>query len=505
MPKATRKRVPAGKNPRKPGVSIQERRVVWAPQAGSQVAFLECPMPEVLYHGTRGPGKTDALLMSFAQHVGKGYGAAWRGILFRQTYKQLEDVVAKSQKWFPQIFPEARFNRGSMRWEWPSGEVLLFRHMARSEDYRNYHGHEYPFIAWEELTNWPDPSCFTAMMSCNRSSSPGVPRIIRATTNPYGVGHNWVKRRYSLHGDWSQTKVIRVPGEPIRVAIHGHLDENRILLDADPTYRTKILAGAANPAMVEAWLKGSWDIVAGGMFDDVWSPKHSVVKRFEIPESWRVDRSFDWGSSAPFSVGWWAQSDGTDYVDHEGNVRSTVAGDLFRIHEWYGSTGRPNEGLKMLAIDVAKGILERERTGLLADLTVHPGPADSAIYAVENGVSIAKDMDRGGVRWLRADKSPGSRKTGWEMVRKMMSAAKTTEESPVREKPGLFVFDHCDDFLQTVPPAPRKKKDPDDLDTDSEDHIADEVRYRVRSVGRAKPRHGGVSAPGMLGPRLIEG
>ena len=50
--------------------------VAWKPHPGSQVRFLSCPVFECLYEGTRGPGKTDALLMSFAQFVGKGYGAA---------------------------------------------------------------------------------------------------------------------------------------------------------------------------------------------------------------------------------------------------------------------------------------------------------------------------------------------------------------------------------------------------------------------------------------------
>jgi len=74
---------------------------VWAPQKGGQAAFLEARLFEVLLEGPRGGGKTDALLMDFGQHVGQGYGAEWRGILFRQTYKQLLDVVGKAKKWFP--------------------------------------------------------------------------------------------------------------------------------------------------------------------------------------------------------------------------------------------------------------------------------------------------------------------------------------------------------------------------------------------------------------------
>lgn len=480
---------------------VDGKLVAWAPQPGSQEEFLACPLFEVLYHGTRGPGKTDALLMDFAQGVGRGWGAAWRGILFRETYPQLADVVAKSERWFRSIFPTARLNRARMAWEFETGEVLFFRHMRKADDYWNYHGHEYPWIGWEELTNWSDDRCFKSMFSCCRSSHPSVPRKIRATTNPYGVGHNWVKARYRLHGAWWRTIVttdaLDFDGkpEPPRAAIHGHLSENRILLAADPDYPKTIAAAASNKAMAKAWLDGRWDVVAGGMFDDVWSSDHNIVSRFDVPPTWRIDRAFDWGSSRPFSVGWYAESDGSDLVFRDGRVASTVRGDVFRIAEWYGCTGRANDGLRMLAVDVSRGIVERElMRGWRRGETnrVAAGPADSAIYTIENGRSIALDMEQPvridgrvypGASWAPADKRPGSRKAGWEQMREMISAAKPGESGP-RERPGLFVVgDDNPEFLRTVLSLPRDERDPDDVDTDAEDHIADEVRYRIRSSG----------------------
>ena len=225
-------------------------RVNWTPQAGSQVLFMSCPIFECLYEGTRGPGKTDGLLMSFAQYTGKGFGIAWRGIIFRRTYKELQDVITKSKKWFKLIFPGAKYNESKHEWHWPDGEALLFRHMKSPNDYWSYHGHEYPFIGWEELTNWPDDTCYKLMMSCCRSAHPGImlpsggrmpiPRMVRATTNPYGPGHNWVKRRWRLPGGRGIVidKAYDSDGnrEPPRVAIHGSIYENKILLDADPTY-----------------------------------------------------------------------------------------------------------------------------------------------------------------------------------------------------------------------------------------------------------------------------
>jgi hypothetical protein len=475
-----------------------KKEPTWVPQAGSQEYFLSLrgQVFEVLYEGTRGPGKTDALIMDFCQHVGRGYGAAWRGILFRQTYKQLEDVVNKTKKWIPKIFPAARYNEAKYIWTFPDGEKLYLRQFQRESDYWNYHGHEYPWIGWEELCNWIDHVGYKRMMSCCRSTNPNMPRCYRATTNPYGPGHNWVKLRFRLPNSRYKliTDSLDEEGkiEPPRMVVYGYIQENKILLESDPEYIDKIRAAARNKAELMAWLYGSWDIVAGGMFDDVWNPKYHVLKPFNIPLSWRIDRSFDWGSSKPFSVGWWAESDGSDVQLSDGTWRSTVKGDLFRIKEWYGwRQGRPNEGLTLLATQIAKGIVERE---LLSGFhhRCKPGPADSSIYSAENGNCIGDDMELPvrlsdgktypGVSFTHADKRPGSRKTGWEKMRTMFKNA-IPPESGVREYPGLFVFDNCDNFIRTIPVLPRSDKDMDDINTDTEDHIADETRYRVREIG----------------------
>lgn len=450
--------------------------VAWAPQPGSQEAFLSCPLFECLYEGNRGPGKTDALLMDFGQHCGIGYGTEWRGVVFRQTYPQLSDIIAKTKKWFPRIWPQIKFNEQKMTWTWPTGEELLLRHMQRPDDYYNFHGHAYPWIGWEELTTWPDDKCYKLMMSCCRSTNPSLPRKYRATTNPYGIGHNWVKARFRIHtlrGTDILHRVVEDPGQPARVAIRGYLAENQVLLHADPGYMEKIRAAARNPAELAAWLEGSWEIVAGGMFDDIWTPDRHVVKPFEVPGTWMINRSFDWGSSKPFSVGWWAESDGSDYYEN-GERRSSVPGDLFRIAEWYGWTGQPNEGSRMVAREIAQGIIERERR-LLPNYYVAPGPADGSIYDKVNNVSIAEEMQDVGVYWEVADKSPGSRIQGWERMRSMMKQSLLDR----REEPGLFVFETCDHFLRTVPVLPRDDRKIDDVDTEAEDHVADECRYRV--------------------------
>lgn len=461
--------------------------IVWAPQAGSQTEFLLCPLFEVLYEGTRGPGKTDALIMDFAKDTGKGFGAAWRGILFRKSYPELGDVIAKSKKWFSRMRNSPEFNESKSTWTWPTGEQLLLRHMARPDDYNAYHGHEYPWIGFEELTTWSTPDCFTIMQSCCRSSHPGVAQRarVRSTTNPYGIGHNWVKARYRLPGMRGRPILDSLGRdglpEPPRMAIHGHIRENRILLDADPNYISRIRAAARNDAELGAWLDGSWDIVAGGMFDDVWRPQWNLLPDFSanlIPRGWRIDRSFDWGSSKPFSVGWWLESNGEPIVLSDGRAIGPVRGDLIRWAEWYGWTGRRNEGVKMLAKDIAQGILDREEDMGLKG-RVRPGPADSAIWGDENGMSIERDMRLAGVTWEKAEKPAGSRVLGWERMREMLSNAAPMVVGQPREEPGMFVCRRCVQFQETVPVLPRDDKKMDDVDTEAEDHIGDEVRYRV--------------------------
>ena len=483
---------------------------VWAPQPGSQSLFLGAPEVEVLYEGTRGPGKTDALLMDFCQHVGMGFGAEWRGILFRQTHPQLADVIEKSKKWFKRIFGSAAlYNEGKYRWEWEGGETLYFRHFEKPSDYDNYHGHAYPWIGWEELTTWPDDKCYKVMYSTSRSTMPNMPRKVRATCNPYGVGHNWVKDRFRLGGPPPKNCLWPLIAdsvdefgnkEPPRRAIHGHLTENKLLMHTEPEYVSKIQAAARNPSELEAWLHGSWDIVAGGMFDDIWFDAKDaiVVPPFQVPPGWTITRALDWGTSKPFSIGWYAESDGTDLVFPNGKVRATVRGDLFRVKEWYGWRGIANEGCRMLVPEIAKGIVEREiewgfRTADAKTSRVRRGPADTGIFDDNNGVCIANDFElpvvvngikfKNGIQWEKADKGPHSREQGWEQLRKRL---KNTVRPPngYREVPGLFISNECVHWLRTVPTLPRDEVKIDDVNTEAEDHAGDETRYRLRFENR---------------------
>ncbi len=475
--------------------------VAWAPQSGSQVAFLKSKLVEVLYCGPKGFGKTSALLVDFARFCDRGWGAEWHGILFRRSFPELKDVEEKALALFPRIFPKATYNRSSHEWRWPGGESLVLSYMDSEDDWRKHQGHAIPWVGWEELTAWSTDKAYRNMFGCLRSSHAGVAKAlrVRATTNPDGPGHSWVKLRFQLPivGDDIVGPIVKdvdeETGEPLpdRRAIRGVLTENRVMLHATPNYLSTLRAAADTKAKADAWIKGSWNIVAGGMFDDLWDEEFHVVPPLppeKVPRGWRLDRAYDDGMSKPFSVGWWAESNG-EPITWEGRELGPVRGDLVRVAEWYGWNGKPNEGLQMSSGDIAKGVVERE--GLLSIAgRARGGPADTSIWnasATDVRISVASEMLKNGVSWERADKGAGSRVQGWRAVRELLKGAIPDKEGR-REKPGLFVSAACRQFLRTIPVLPRSKKNPDDVDSDAEDHIADEMRYRVRwSPGITKP------------------
>jgi hypothetical protein len=482
--------------PKKPAVKI-----IWQPLPGSQALAVACPCHEILYHGTRGPGKTDAQLMAFRKHVGRGYGRFWRGIIFDREYKNLDDLVAKSKKWFTQFNDGAFFKESpkDYKWVWPTGEELLFRAGSREKDYDAYHGHEYPFIGFNELTKQSSRKFYDAMHSCNRSSFlpiehspdllhplPEIPLVFFSTTNPHGAGHNWVKAEFINRSEpgivfrkvsevfnprtQQKEKVTRT-----QTHLFGSYRENRYLA---PEY-IALLDSETDPNKRKAWLEGDWDIVAGGALDDVWSTAIHIVPRFKVPSGWRIDRSFDWGSTHPFSVGWWAEADGTEAVLPGGRVFCPRPGSLVRIAELYGAKEiGTNEGTKLGAKQIAEKVKQVEATLIAAGWiksTVRPGPADNQIHNKNESTTdtIAKIMADNGVQWLLSDKSPGSRVNGLELIRERLKSAREGEG------PAIYFMNNCQAALSTLPTIPRNPDKPDDVDTEAEDHVYDDVRYRV--------------------------
>jgi hypothetical protein len=495
---------------------LEKPSVVWRPLPGSQALAMAAPPSwTVLYEGTRGPGKTDCQLMRFRRNVGRGYGRFWRGMIIDREYKNLDDLVQKSQRWFPEFNDGCRWmsSKSDYKWVWPTGEELLFRVLKKPNDYWNYHGHEYPYLGWNELTKYMNPDLYEAMQSTNRSSFmpmlhspvdsetgemnvlPPIPLETFATTNPYGIGHGWVKRMFidtaepgvpvvtevSVFNPRTQT---RETIKRYQVRIFGSYKENVML---DPLYIAG-LESIVDENKRKAWLHGDWDIVAGGALDDVWKRDVHVKPRFKVPHGWKISRSFDWGSTHPFSVGWWAETNGEEVRLPDGTKFRPQPKSLIRIAEWYGSKGASpdgesgkvgfNEGVKFSSKTIALGIKLIEakmiKEGWITSAP-RPGPADNQIRDVrEKDVpTIEKKMKDLGVEWTDSDKSAGSRKISLQLLRDRFEA------STEGEGRGIYFMDNCKVTIAILPTLPRDEEEMDDVDTDAEDHPYDDIRYKV--------------------------
>ncbi|HEX7048643.1 MAG TPA: terminase family protein [Longimicrobiales bacterium] len=446
-----------------------------------QSLAFESPATEILYGGAAGGGKS---------HLMRVAALAWcvaipglQVYLFRRTSPDLFKNHMEGPTGFPALL-QPWLAEGTARINYSKGWVevgtsrIHLCHCQYEKDVYKYQGAEIHVLLVDELTHFTRTQ-YVFLRSRVRLGGLEVPEHLRdrfprilCASNPGGVGHNWVKAMFVDPAPPMQIwRAAREDGGMLRQYIPARLEDNPSLLENDPEYETR-LEGLGNPSLVRAMRNGDWNIVSGGMFDDVWDPAVHVLPPFAPPASWRIDRSLDWGSSKPFSVGWWTESDGTAPAGD----RPFPRGSLIRIAEWYGWDGKtPNVGCRMSDVDVARGIVERERA-FPWGARVKPGPADSQIFFAEPGrQSIADVMAQGGVHWTEADKRPGSRKLGWEAMRRMLRAA--IDRDP--DQPHLYVLETCRQFIRTVPVLPRSERDPDDVDTDAEDHVADETRYRI--------------------------
>lgn len=438
--------------------------VAWAAQPGPQSALIACPVFEVFFGGARGGGKTDGVLGDWISHSDL-YGENAIGLMVRRERTQLVETIERSRQVFRPL--GGVFHEQEKMWRMPGGGRLRFAYLERDSDADNYQGHNYTRVYVEEAGTFPDPKPIQKLKATLRSGA-GVPCGMRLTGNPGGPGHQWLKQRFidpAPAGMKVLTEHFRNPftGEVTareRVYIPSRLTDNKYL---GSDYVAN-LQQAGSETLVRAWLEGDWSIVEGAFFD-CWSLRN-VIRPFPIPEDWTRIRSMDWGFAKPFSVGWWAVA--TDSYDTGETI--IPRGAMVRYREWYGCTGTPNVGLRMMAGDVALGIKERERGEKIARAVIDP-----AAFTANGGPSIVEDMERAyRCNWTPADNARVARNGaigGWNEMRSRIKGD--------GEKPMLFVFSTCKDFIRTVPALQHDPNRAEDIDTTAEDHAADEARYAV--------------------------
>ena len=419
---------------------------------------------EVLYGGAAGGGKSDALLMEALRQVQIPH---YRGLILRKTYPQLSELIDRSRELYGAAFPGARYNGTGHCWTFPSGAKVYFGSMQHTKDRINYQGKRYDYIGFDELTHftWEE---YSYLFSRNRPSGPGTIVYMRASTNPGGVGHGWVKDRFITPAPpmtpiAEQMEVAGPDGKTIRmerrrVFVPSTVFDNQALLQNSPEYLASL--AMLPEAERRALLYGDWDSFSGQVFSEWRSdPAHfqdqrwtHVVEPFPIPEDWRIYRGFDFGYARPFSVGWYA-------VDHDGRI--------FRIKELYGCTGTPNQGVKWDPTRSAEEIRDAEKNDPMLRGRRITGIADPSIFDESRGESVAAMMERKGVSWDGGDNTriPGKMQFHYRLA------------FDGEGRPMLQVFSTCRHFIRTIPALVYDEVHVEDINTDMEDHIYDECRY----------------------------
>ena len=436
---------------------------VWTPQP-RQALFMARPEYEALYGGAAGGGKSDALVIEALRQV---HIPHYKALILRKTFSQLSELIDKTRHYYPRAYPKAKYNASTRTWHFPSGAKIIFGAMQHTQDREKYQGQAFDFIAFDELTHFSFDE-YSYLFSRNRPNGPGTRCYIRATANPGGVGHGWVKERFiscappmtpiKEEVSWRTPSGEEVKKEQSRIFVPSSVFDNPCLLQNDPDYIKRL--AALPEAEKKALLYGDWDTFSGQVFTE-WRAdsahfcdrRHThVISPFAIPQSWSVWRGLDWGYSRPFSVGWYA-------VDHDRR--------LYRIRELYGCTESPNTGVRWEPSRVAREIrrIEREDPNLRGRSIW--GVADPAIWGSDGTESIAALFEREGVFFNRGDHS---RIDGKMQVHNRLAF----DGSGV---PMLYVFSTCRHFIRTFPALVYDSCNVEDIDSKGEDHIYDELRY----------------------------
>lgn len=439
------------------------KKIIWKPQP-KQVEFMSRPEYEVLYGGAAGGGKSDAIIVEALRQIDN---PNYRAIIFRKTYPQCRELIIKSVRIYKSACPDAVYNGSEHYWQFPSGAKIYFGSMPNSTSYLNYQGLSFAYIAFDELTHFTQEE-YEYLISRNRADGKGLRVYIRATANPGGIGHGWVKERfitasepgvpYTVSAEITDSTGEKRTVTRSRVFIPSSVFDNAALMKNDPGY-------VANLAMLpeakkKALLYGDWNSYEGQVFTEFTDNPSGydshigthVINPFPIPRTWKRYRAFDFGYSRPFAVQWWA-------VDYDGRA--------YLYRQLYGCTDSPNTGLKLEPREIARRIRAIEDE-LEQGNTIF-GIADPAIWDESRGRdgTIITMFENEGIYF---EKGKHDRLSG-----KMQCHYRFAFDDE-----GLamaYVFKTCRQFLRTIPNLVYDDVNSEDVNSACEDHDYDAMRY----------------------------
>lgn len=389
-------------------------------------------------------------------------------VIFRRSYGELEDTdIKEAQSSYPEAL--ATYNAGRHEFKLVNGSKILFRHCENEADRFKYSGIEIQFLYFDELTSFEQTIYDFLKTRLRAKKSLGVVPIVRSASNPGNIGHGWVKKMFVDAGPYMsiqeqriysealhKEKVIRTQYIPSLAMENPYITEDYIFeLEQKPE------------ALKQALLMGSWSSFEGMVFQE-WAdrPEHykdrlwtHVIEPFDIPDHWPRFFGFDHGYSKPASCGWYTMEPST--------------GCLIRYREWYLCKPRQaNVGLELTPVQIADGILEREAYEIENNIRILR-VADPAIFDKSRGDSVADQMAPGYLgrhRGVLFNKGDHARMPGKMQVHERLRFDE-------HGMPKLQVFNTCKEFIRTIPTLPYSTKKPEDIDSDAEDHIYDELRY----------------------------
>lgn len=429
-----------------------------------QQSFIDSPCKFTLFGGSRGGGKTFAIIIDWLIHS-EAYGRHARGIVFRRELTELDDFIEEAKD----ILESAGhiWMEQKKQFRSPKGAILRCRYLDNDKDAGKYQGHQYTRVYIEEIGGFPNEAPIKKLAATLRSKH-GVPCRFKATANPGGAGHSWVKMRF-IDPAPPKTPFSKDGGKTYTVYIPARLTDNPHLMENDPDY-IEMIKAAGTEELVRAWLDGDWDVVVGQYFKEFSRAKH-VIPTVPVPKAWTIRyRAMDWGSSRPYAVYWFAVANGEQLPGVETHI---PRGSLVVYRELYGWNGQPNQGSREFAEQVGRNIAVAEVSDANIIKQNHSlNKVDPSTFATNGGPSIAEELAKGGAWFTRADNRRTAGEgalSGWDQVRKRLVG----EDG----HPRLFIMDCCVHLVRTLPTLPSDPNKPDDIDTDAEDHPADALRY----------------------------